>query len=358
MGQILCSDNDSVPTAEFKIDDIVSSSTASSPCNHYRDAEPSLSSHSQTLGSNLLSHNVGFDEPVEEVKIDSMQNRCGTCFLDYGLESEPVVPKRCSFKSTYRLVEDEIDHRRLNPQMPVARNFGRPSSRYSQSKGIHNSTERLNRDRLRSDSDTPRSREDQFSSRAPRRARPQARYRRSMFGLRGSTSSPRGHSYSGTNEPIGFRMTDNHPNADVFLRYYNLFTNSDRGFREQPSNFHGFERPPGFSFNRGFDNDGFFFFTVNLQGAGRQNPAQATKEQIEKAVSQLKGLTSDLEIKKGDTCPICLEQFRTTDDVVEMPCPCKRTFFHRKCAVDTLEKTKKIKCPNCRRWDGNNSKDK
>jgi len=370
MGQQLpCASNHSVPTSELEIDDVVASSSNTSPhvCIQradskvktkagrnsldgrlrYEDAEPSanasLSGYSQTLGSNLDGHTRASEYPADDVKVGSMQDSDGGYTVNFGPESEAVESRKCSFKTTYRLVKDEIGHRRLNPQVPVSGNFCRPNSRYSQSKGIYNTTERLNRESLRTG--MSQARVERSSPRAPRQARSQARPR-GMFGQRNSRNPTRGDSESGTNMPNGFRnmMSGHQPNVGMFVRFSNSnpFAHNDRFFRGLP----------GFSFNRGFDNDGFFFFTVNLSPQGRQRPTQATKEQIEKAVSELRGLTSDLEIKKGDTCPICLDQFRTTDDVVEMPCPCKRTFFHRKCAVDTLEKTKKIKCPNCRRWDG------
>jgi len=375
MGQQLpCSSNHSVPTSELEIDDVVSSSSNTSPglrnqaaeskvtqktgTNsvdgriHYEDVEPSanasLSSYSQIVDSNLGEHGRQPEYPADEMKLGSTHD------IDdrYGTESGTKVSRKCSLTS-YRLVKDEIGHRRLNPQVPVSSNFCRPCSRYSQSKGIFNSTERLNRESLRTC--IPQCRVQRSSPRAPRQVRSNTHQRSSsgIFGRRSSRipAPAVGDSLSETNLPNVFRMpgAGDHPNLGMFLR----FTNSN----PFAHNEHIFRGLPGFSINRGFDNDGFFFFTVNIspQGSGRPRPTQATKEQIEKAVSQLKGLASDLEIKKGDTCPICLEQFRTTDDVVEMPCPCKRTFFHRKCAVDTLEKTKKIKCPNCRRWDGNNT---
>jgi len=375
MGQQLpFSSNQSVPTSELEIDDVVSSSSNTSPdlCNQaveskvmekagtssvdgrirYKDVEPSanasLSSYSQILGSNVDEHDRQPEYPAEEMKLGSTHDVGDR----YGTESGTEVSRKCSLTS-YRLVKDEIGHRRLNPQVPVSRHFCRPCSRYSQSKGIFNSTERLNRESLRTG--MPQRRVEWSSPRAPRQVRSNTQQRRGsgIFGRRSSRNAApaEGDSQSETNLPNGFRMpsTGNQPNVGMFFR----FTNSNP-FAHNEDFLRGL---PGFSFNRGFDNDGFFFFTVNIspQGSGRPRPTQATKEQIEKAVSQLKGLASDLEIKKGDTCPICLEQFRTTDDVVEMPCPCKRTFFHRKCAVDTLEKTKKIKCPNCRRWDGNNT---
>jgi len=370
--QLACSSNHSVPTSELEIDDVVASSSNTSPhlgtqaadvktvkkneSNssdgriRYDDVEPSanasLSSYSQTLDSNLDRHNRQSEFPMEEMKVGDMHDVHGS----HGTESANTVSRKCSLTS-YRLVKDEIGHRRLNPQVPVSGNFCRPSSRYSQSRGIFNSTERLNRGSLRIG--MPHSRVERSSPRVRRQVRSNPEQRSGIFGRRSSRNPgpAEDDSQSEANLPNGFRVSGvgNQPNVGMFLRFTNTnpFGHNDRFLRGLP----------GFSFNRGFDNDGFFFFTVNMapRGSGRQRPTQATKEQIEKAVSQLRGLTSDLEIKKGDTCPICLEQFRTTDDVVEMPCPCKRTFFHRKCAVDTLEKTKKIKCPNCRRWDGNNT---
>jgi len=349
-----CSNDHSVPESE--IDDVVGSSSNTSPhnCNQtadskvtektgsnsldgkilYEDVGPptnaSLSNSFQTIGSNLDAYNRQPEYPAEEMKESSLQDNRGSDEA----ESDIAVSRKCSLTS-YRLVKSEIGHRRLNPRAPISGNFCGPCSRYSQSKGLFNSKESLNRESLRTG--MPQSRVQWSSPRAPRQERSNGQ-QRSGSGIFGPRSS-------GNPAP----NVGNPPNVGMFLRFTspNPFPNNDRFLRGLP----------GFIFNRGFDNDGFFFFTVNLspQGPGRQRPSQASKEQIEKAVSQLKGLGSDLEIKKGDTCPICLEQFRTTDNVVEMPCPCKRTFFHRKCAVDTLEITKKIKCPNCRRWDGNNT---
>jgi len=373
MGQLPCLSNNSLPASELEID-FVASSTDISPrlCAQsadqkvveetgsnsidrrilYEDMGPlanaSRSSNLRTFGSTGDVHNWQSVYPSEEMKIGRMHDIRGSC----GTKSETAVSRKCSLTS-YRLAKDEIGHRRLNPQVPVCGNFCGPSSRYSQSKGIFNSRERLNREHLTTG--TPQPRVERSSPRAPRQVRfiGQQRSGRGTFG-RSSSRYPalaEGDFQSEANLSNGFRVSGsgNQPSVGILLRFTNSnpLAQSDRFLRGLP----------GFSLNRGFDNDGFFFFTVNIspQGSGRQRPSQATKEQIEKAVSQLKGLCSDLEIKKGDTCPICLDQFRTTDNVVEMPCPCKRTFFHRKCAVDTLEKTKKIKCPNCRRWDGNST---
>lgn len=349
MGQLPCTKNDSVPTAELEADDIAVPSVRSSSkvvkqlpnseinTKHefgFYDEKQRLEDiisprdesalNSSQKGRPLKGCESEANLSVEECKGDSM--------LDSSCEMKEAVPKKQTYNSSYRLVKNEIVHRRLNPQAAPTR------LRRSQPRDLQNS-ERLNLNSRRTGTSIPRFRENVSSS---NQGLP---HQGNRFGLSSTRSDPREGLQTEMIRPNLFGQLNGSPDFDLLVRLMNngpLFMNQERGFGGAQN----------FSFARGFDNDGFFFFSVNLSPQGRQRPAEATKQQIEKAVSQLKGLTSDLEIKKGDTCPICLDQLRTMDDIVEMPCPCKRTFFHRKCAVDTLVKTKKIKCPNCRSWDG------
>jgi len=351
--------------------------------------EKSLSAEQADIVTDLLK--IDNDEKQDELTLED-SDKSMSCVMDLPPEVVPRLPNQHSFKanSTYRLSNSDIKHSTLNPQVGLTGQYERPSTRYRQqsvpnsreivnrnslpgppsqyrqTQNLEHSRESINRDNLpgpnnarrratsahlnRSNSAGP--------ARAAQRARP-TRNRPEEVSRPRSSSRPAQASEDSKEEPQGlrerwFRMTIE-PRISMsqprrqpgFVRWvnHNPFFHIDRIFAGMPGLF---------GFNRGFDDDGHFFFGVNIpheQGA----PPKASKEQIEKAVSQLKKLSSDMEIKEDDKCPICLDEFSSSDDIVEMPCPCKRTFFHRKCAIQTLQQTKKIKCPNCRKWDGDES---
>jgi len=274
-----------------------------------------------------------------------------SCIMDLPLDMTPRLPNKHSFKTSYRLTKEEINQPSLNlearlPQSNTSyrhtnisyarekvdlsglstREHTESSSSYRQAQSVPHSRTTIDRSSLPSQ---PAPQESAYTRNSPNLSSNQP----DMSANRSNTQSP------SPDRPNRFNRLIRWVNHRPFFHF-------DQIFGSFPSMF------------RGFDENGFFFFSMN-RSAGTQQEEQkeshraATKEEIEKAVSQLTGLSSDLEIKKGDSCPICLEQFKTTDDAVQMPCPCKRTFFHRQCAVKTLEMTKKIKCPNCRRWNAN-----
>jgi len=335
------------------------------------------------------------DEKLDELTLEDSEKSVScsvSCVMDLPPEFVPRLANQHAFKTTYRLTNDEIEHSTLNPQVPLTGQFERPSTRYRQ-QSVPNSREKINRDSLpgassksqyRQSQNLEHSRESVNRADLPgpnnvRRRAASAQSNRSNLenAAHGVQDNHRNSERNRTNEvpsassgfsrparafneskeePQGrrerwFRMTIeprvtiSRPRAQpqrVRWVNHNPFFHIDRIFAGMPGLF---------GFNRGFDEDGHFFFGVTIPRQQEGSP-KATNEQIEKAVSQLKKLSSDMEIKEDDKCPICLDEFSPNDDIVEMPCPCKRTFFHRQCAVETLEKTKKIKCPNCRKWDG------
>lgn len=273
-----------------------------------------------------------------------------SCIMDLPPDTTPRLPNKHSFKTSYRLTKEEINHPSLNlearlPQSNTSyrhtnlsharekvdlsglstREHTESSSSYRQAQSVPHSRTIIDRSSLPSQP-APQETTNLRNAPYPSPNRPD------MNANTSNMQSPR------PDRPTSFRRLIRWVNHRPFFHF-------DQIFGSFPSMF------------RGFDENGFFFFSMNAdtdaQEEQKEPPSAATKEEIEKAVSQLTGLSSDLEIKKGDSCPICLEQFKTTDDAVQMPCPCKRTFFHRQCAVKTLEMTKKIKCPNCRRWNAN-----
>lgn len=324
------------------------------------------------------------DEKLDELTIEE-SDKSVSCVMELPPDAIPRMANQHSFKTTYRLTNDEIEHSTLNPQVPLTGQFERPSTRYRQ-QSVPNSREIINRASLPGPSSPSQYRQSQNlehsresinrgnlpgannvkrrttsaqgdrrnSERAARDAQQGSRNaNRNIPRARGPNgfSRPPDASEESKEEPQGrrdrwFRIGRmSRPRAQpqsVRWVNHNPFFHIDRIFAGMPGLF---------GFNRGFDEDGHFFFGVNITRP-QEGPPEATSEQIDKAVSQLKKLSSDMEIKEDDKCPICLDDFSSDDDIVEMPCPCKRTFFHRKCAVETLEKTKKIKCPNCRKWDG------
>jgi len=274
-----------------------------------------------------------------------------SCIMDL----PPNSPWRHSFKIAYRLTKEEINQSSLDlearvPRHPSTRNrtknisnsrktanlsslptteLKERSSTYRQAQSVHHTRETIDRSSLPSQP-ARQGNEDRTNSPSPSSNRPST-------GFQANVSSNNSTSRSPTRSSRVSRLLTRWVNHGPFFHFDQVFGSFSS------------------LFNRGFDEDGFFFFSMNNTGSQqdeqKEPPRGATKEEIEKAVSQLTGLSSDLEIKKGDSCPICLEQFKTTDNAVEMPCSCKRTFFHRQCAVKTLEMTQKIKCPNCREWD-------
>jgi len=333
------------------------------------------------------------DEKLDELTLED-SDKSISCVMDLPPEFVPRLANQHAFKTTYRLANDEIEHSTLNPQVPLTGQHERPNTRYRQ-QSIPNSRETINRDSLPGAPSKSEYRQSQSLEHSRERVNrgdlPGPNNVRRRAGSAQVTRSPPVNSAHGvqdnrrnsernrTNavprassgfsrparvsdenkeEPQGrherwFRMTIeprvtiSRPRAQrgqpqsVRWVNHNPFFHIDRIFAGMPGLF---------GFNRGFDEDGHFFFGVTVPRQ-QEGPPKATNEQIEKAVSQLKKLSSDMEIKEDDKCPICLDEFGPNDDIVEMPCPCKRTFFHRQCAVETLEKTKKIKCPNCRKWD-------
>jgi len=264
-----------------------------------------------------------------------------SCIMDLPQDSTPRLANQHSFKTSYRLTREEINHPSLNLEAKNAVYVDHPNTRYRQ-RNIPHSIETIDRTSLPS---TPANEQWTISN----------------IENKGDTSSAyrQAQNIQHSRESVNRRNLPGPQSEQVIdPRSVLLFTPVSRFVRwvNHDPFFHFDQLFQSISFpvHRGFDEDGFFFFSTNrTDPQNEEKKAQeATKKQIERAVSQLTGLGTDLEIKKGDSCPICLEQFKTTDDVVEMPCPCKRTFFHRQCAIKTLEMTRKIKCPNCRKWDG------
>jgi len=298
------------------------------------------------------------DIPDEKLDIGKSKERRHSCVMDLPPDSVPRMANQHSFKTTYSLTNDEIKHRKLNPHSE------RPSTRYRQS-SVPNSRETINREGLPRPSQYRQTQNLSHSRESVDRSNLPGANRHLVTSVSQPAQPERNQSSRRATIPLSEPVQQQAPREQVwsfrmpvqpgrgamgpaqngrFVRWVNHdpFFHIDRIFAGMPGLF---------GFDRGFDDDGHFFFSVNIPRQ-REGPPEATNQQIEKAVSQLKEVSSELEIKKDDKCPICLDEFESKDDVVEMPCPCKRTFFHRQCAIQTLEKTKKIKCPNCRKWDG------
>jgi len=306
-----------------------------------------------------------------------------SCIMDLPPDTIPRLPNQHSFKTSYRLKKEEINQPSLYLEAPVPghsntsyrhtnisharekvdlsglstkKEQSESSSSYRQAQSVPHSRTTIDRSSLSFQQAPPNATE----YRAPSVPHSRTVIDRSSLPSESTPQESRSWRNSPSPSPNRPDMNANRSNTqspnlprqsrfDRLIRWVNHrpFFHFDQIFASFPSMF------------RGFDENGFFFFSMNPNAAPdteeeqKETQRAATKEEIEKAISQLTGLSSDLEIKKGDSCPICLEQFKTTDDAVQMPCPCKRTFFHRQCAVKTLEMTKKIKCPNCRRWNAN-----
>ncbi len=52
---------------------------------------------------------------------------------------------------------------------------------------------------------------------------------------------------------------------------------------------------------------------------------------------------------ENQTCPICLSDYKESDEVVELPCDPRRHFFHANCIRDHFAAQGRAFCPLCRK---------